>query len=109
MQLRAAATFQSRYGFIRTGEVFTAEETYGQQLVIGGKATKMPDRVEPSRRQVIPEAPQKKDEPTFDPPPPASESPKEDGQVKRSRSSRRVQVPAGPTPTTLVDAPKRSP
>jgi hypothetical protein len=104
MQVRAKTTFQSRYGFIRAGEVFTAEEGYGQQLIIGGKVVREGGEMKPDRRQTHTEAPLKKDDPM--PPPPASENPKDAGTEKRSLLSRAVRRRPVRTPTIADPAVK---
>jgi hypothetical protein len=92
MRVRAIATFQGRYGFVRTGEIFLAEDAYAHDLIAKKKVKLEPERQqpEPDRKQAHPEAPRKKTEPTE---PPASEShasaaPKADGPAKPSVLSR---------------------
>ena len=101
MQVRARVTFQSRYGFIRTGEVFTAEEGYGQQLIIGGKVERegRPE-MKPERRQAA--QADAKDE--GDSAPPASEKAKDAGPEKRSLLSRAVRRRPVKTPSIALIA-----
>jgi hypothetical protein len=108
MQMRAIVTFQSRYGFIRTGEVFTAEDGYAQQLRIGGKAVYEPEERKPDRTQHFPAAPEKKtDDPVPSTPPPSeSERPKVSGTVQPSALSRAVRRLTKKTPTTRGTAAK---
>ncbi len=105
MQCRALKTFQSRYGFIRTGEIFTAEEHIGKDYLNRGMVKIEPDRpdrsqlLKPDRTQVLPEAPLKKDEPT--PRPPESEKQQEGGQERPSvlsRAARRLRRKTASTP-----------
>lgn len=90
MQVRALKTFQSRYGFIRNGEIFTAEDHYARDLMTRAMVKELkPDKsapLAPDRTQVLPGAPLKKDEPTQRPSESASQP--EDGQAKPSALSR---------------------
>jgi hypothetical protein len=102
MQVRAKVTFQSQYGLVRSGEVFSAEEHYANQLLKGGKVTREPDELrEPlkvDRTQHFKDAPLKKDQPT--PQPSASENQPDDGAERPSllsRAGRRLRKPTSDT------------
>jgi hypothetical protein len=86
MQVRARVRFDSKYGPVRPGDIFTAEEGYVQGLLRDNLVTKVPEDLRPDRRQVIQEAPRtKKDESLANPP---QASMQDDGPVKPLPSSR---------------------
>jgi hypothetical protein len=74
-QCKALRTFESRYGFIRTGDRFSSEKGYAVELATRGLIAILPDTPEPARVQAFPGAPlvQGK-EPPANPPPPAQQS-----------------------------------
>jgi hypothetical protein len=109
MQVRALKRFESRYGPIRIGEIFTAEQSYGVYLVSKLMAEEIkPDKSElrqPDRRQVIPGAPLKKNE-TEPPPPSDTEKPQDDGPERPSALSRAARRLRKRTPSTRAPAVK---
>lgn len=72
-QCKALRTFDSRYGFIRTGDRFSSEKGYALELATRGLVAILPDTLEPARVQAFDRAPQGKESPA-NPPPPANPS-----------------------------------
>jgi hypothetical protein len=111
MQLRATRTFKSRYGMIRNGQNFTAENSYGNDLISSGKAQEIRvDVPRPARVQAFTGAERNKgkDEPEI-PPDPANQNSadlKDDGQARPSALSRVGRALRRRTRTTAEDEPK---
>ena len=57
VQARARATFKSRYGLIRTGQIFTSEKAYADEMVIRGNVEIIADKPQPDRHQAFARAP----------------------------------------------------
>jgi hypothetical protein len=90
MQLRALTTFKSRYGMIRSGQNFTAEQAYGRDLVNGKKAMEIEVQMpRPGRTQAFKAAPANKgkDEPAPSPEPNMAD-PADAGEARPASSSR---------------------
>lgn len=96
-QCKALRTFDSRYGFIRAGDRFSAEKGYALDLATRGLVAILPDTLEPARTQAFPGAPltQGKDPPPRPPAPepkntadPATEDPPAAGSARPSALSR---------------------
>lgn len=94
-QCKALRTFDSRYGFIRTGDRFSSEKGYALELSTKGLVAILPDTLEPERTQAFPGAPAVKGKDPPDPPPaqpntadPAMEDPPAAGSARPSALSR---------------------
>jgi hypothetical protein len=112
VQVRSLVRFDSRYGPVRAGDVFTAEEGYAQGLIRDRKVERVPEDLRPERTQVIQEAPKKKALESSQPSssesrnPSAPESTPVDGQAKPSALSRVGRAARKLTRTTREPAAK---
>lgn len=95
MQCRSLVTFNTPYGFVRTGERLWVEPTYFAEANKKIKQLELiKPQMEPSRRQSIPGAPFEKKErtteqsPPLSQPPPARDEPPDAGREKPAASSR---------------------
>jgi hypothetical protein len=116
-QCKALRTFESRYGFIRTGDRFSSEQGYAVELQSRGLIAILKEDLEPARTQAFPQAPrtQGKESPANPPPPAApntaesdTEDPPAAGSARPSALSRAARALTRRTaPTSRANA-KRS-
>jgi hypothetical protein len=96
MECVALKSFQSKYGFIRQGSPFTAEKSYGLDLIGLKLARESKPDLQPQRVQAFAKAPQTKgkDPPASPPPPenPTMAGSTDDGPAKPSLLSRVVRA-----------------
>lgn len=57
VQARALATFQSQYGFVRQGQIFTSERTYAEEMALKKNVEIITGNPQPQRRQAFAGAP----------------------------------------------------
>ena len=111
VQARALTTFKSQYGLIRTGQIFTSDKSYADEMVLKRNVEIVPSTLKPDRRQAFAAAPRNAgkghatEQPPSLSPSPDTADPQANGPEKPASSSRVVRRSKRKTSNTPGDDP----